>query len=51
MSGRNDPNEKVNLAGRKEYCEVADGLRKTAEGINGACLRSGAEITPAKRYP
>ena len=52
---RNDPHELVNLAGRKEYRETADGLREqlkevmAAAGEDGAGDRAG-EAVPVRHF-
>lgn len=48
---RNDPHELVNLAGRKEYREVADGLRDQLKKLIAASGEPDPEIAPAMLYP
>ena len=48
---RNDPHELVNLAGRKEYREVADGLCEQLKQLMARAGEVDAEIVPAKLYP
>ena len=48
---RNDPNELVNLAGRKEYRETAEKLREELKGLIVASGEPEPEIVPAKLYP
>lgn len=48
---RNDPHELVNLAGRKEYRKVADGLREELKKLIVASGDPEPEIVPAKLYP
>jgi arylsulfatase A-like enzyme len=48
---RNDPHEMVNLAGRKEYREVADGLRGQLKELMAQAGEAEPEIAPAKLYP
>jgi arylsulfatase A-like enzyme len=48
---RNDPNELVNLAGRKEYREIADGLREQLKELMAQAGEAEPEIAPAKLYP
>jgi len=48
---RNDPCELVNLAGRKEYREVAYGLRDQLKELMAQAGEAAPEITPAKLYP
>ena len=48
---RNDPAELVNLAGRKEYREIADGLRDQLKELMAQAGEAESEIVPAKLYP
>jgi len=48
---RNDPHELVNLAGRKEYREVASQLRGRLKKLIVASGEPEPEIVPAKLYP
>jgi arylsulfatase A-like enzyme len=48
---RNDPNELVNLAGRKEYREIADELRDRLTKLMTQAGEADPEIIPAKLYP
>ena len=48
---RNDPHELVNLAGRKEYRAVADGLREELKNLSVASGEAEPEIVPARLYP
>jgi arylsulfatase A-like enzyme len=48
---RNDPHELVNLAGRKEYREVADGLCDQLKALMAQAGEADPEIVPAKLYP
>jgi arylsulfatase A-like enzyme len=48
---RNDPAELVNLAGRKEYREIADGLRDQLKELMAQAGEAEPEIVPAKLYP
>jgi arylsulfatase A-like enzyme len=48
---RNDPDELVNLAGRKEYREIADGLRQELQKLIVASGEPEPKIEPAKLYP
>lgn len=48
---RNDPHELVNLAGRKEYREVAGQLRGKLKKLIAAAGEAEPEIEPAKLYP
>jgi arylsulfatase A-like enzyme len=48
---RNDPHELVNLAGRKEYREVANQLRGRLKKLIVASGEPEPEIVPAKLYP
>jgi arylsulfatase A-like enzyme len=48
---RNDPHELVNLTGRKEYREIADGLRDQLKQLMAQAGEADAEIVPAKLYP
>lgn len=48
---RNDPHELVNLAGRKEYRDVADGLREELKKLIIASGEPEPTIVPAKLYP
>ncbi len=48
---RNDPHELVNLAGRKEYREVANHLRGELKKLIVASGEPEPEIVPAKLYP
>ena len=48
---RNDPNELVNVAGRKEYREKAEELRGELEKLIVASGDPDPEIVPAKLYP
>ena len=48
---RNDPHELVNLAGRKEYREVADGFREQLKELMAQAGEAETEIVPAKLYP
>jgi arylsulfatase A-like enzyme len=48
---RADPNELVNLAGRKEYREKADELREQLKTLLAAAGEPEPEIVPAKLYP
>ncbi len=48
---RNDPHELVNLAGRKEYRETADGLRDQLKELMAQAGEDQPEIVPAKLYP
>jgi len=48
---RNDPHELVNLAGRKEYREIADGLREQLKEMMAQADEAEPEIVPAKLYP
>jgi arylsulfatase A-like enzyme len=47
---RNDPHELVNLAGRKEYREIADGLREQLKELMAQAGEAVPEIVPAKLY-
>ena len=48
---RNDPHELVNLAGRKEYREIADGLRDQLKELMAHAGEVEPEIVAAKLYP
>jgi arylsulfatase A-like enzyme len=48
---RNDPHELVNLAGRKEYREIADTLRSQLSEMMRQADEAAPEIAPAKLYP
>jgi arylsulfatase A-like enzyme len=48
---RADPNELVNLAGRKEYRSKADELREQLKKLLTAAGEPEPEIVPAKLYP
>jgi arylsulfatase A-like enzyme len=48
---RADPNELVNLAGRKEYRAQADALRQQLKELLAAAGEPEPEIIPAKLYP
>jgi arylsulfatase A-like enzyme len=48
---RNDPHELVNLAGRKEYREIADNLRDQLKELMVQAGEAAPEIAPAKLYP
>jgi arylsulfatase A-like enzyme len=48
---RNDPHELVNLAGRKEYREIADGLHEQLKELMTQAGEATVEIVPAKLYP
>jgi arylsulfatase A-like enzyme len=48
---RNDPHELVNLAGRKEYRAIADGLRDQLKELMAQVGEAEPEIAPAKLYP
>jgi len=48
---RADPNELVNLAGRKEYRIKADELRDQLKNLLIAAGEPEPEIVPAKLYP
>ncbi len=48
---RNDPHELVNLAGRQEYREVADGLRDQLKELMAQAGEAEPEIVLAKLYP
>lgn len=48
---RNDPAELVNLAGRKEYREIADGLSGQLKELMAQADEAEPEIVPAKLYP
>ena len=48
---RNDPHELVNLAGRKEYRQIADGLRDQLKELMAQAGEDQPEIVPAKLYP
>ena len=48
---RNDPHELVNLAGRKEYREIADKLRDQLKEMMARAGEADPEIVPAKLYP
>ena len=48
---RNDPHERTNLAGRKEYRKQADELRGRLKKLLAAAGEPEAEIRPAKLYP
>jgi arylsulfatase A-like enzyme len=48
---RNDPHELTNLAGRKEYREIADGLRHQLKELMAQAGEAEPEIVPAKLYP
>jgi arylsulfatase A-like enzyme len=48
---RNDPNELVNLAGRKEYRQVADELGERLKKLIVATGEPAPQIAPAKLYP
>lgn len=48
---RNDPHELVNLAGRKEYREIANGLRDELKELMALAGEAEPEIVPAKLYP
>jgi len=48
---RNDPHEMVNLAGRKEYREVAGQLRKDLKQMISDAGEAVPEIVTAKLYP
>ncbi|MGB9289807.1 MAG: sulfatase-like hydrolase/transferase, partial [Terracidiphilus sp.] len=48
---RNDPHELVNLAGRMEYREIADGLREQLKELMAQAGETEPEIVPAKLYP
>lgn len=48
---RNDPYELVNLAGRKEYREVASQLSGELKELMAAAGETEPEIVPAKLYP
>jgi len=48
---RNDPNELVNLAGRKEYRAIADELQAQLKPLIVATGEDEPDIVPAKLYP
>jgi arylsulfatase A-like enzyme len=48
---RNDLHELTNLAGRKEYREIADGLREQLKELMVQAGEADPEIVPAKLYP
>jgi arylsulfatase A-like enzyme len=48
---RNDPQEQVNLAGRKEFRKQADNLREELKKLLAAAGEPEPEIRPAKLYP
>jgi arylsulfatase A-like enzyme len=48
---RADPNELVNLAGRKEYRAKADELREELKKLLASAGENEPEIVPAKLYP
>ncbi len=48
---RNDPHELVNLAGRKEYREIADELRDRLRKLMVQAEEADPQIEPAKLYP
>jgi len=48
---RNDPHERINLAGRKEYRKQADELQKRLKALMVAAGEPSPEIRPAKLYP
>ncbi len=48
---RNDPNELVNLAGRKEYRDLSDKLCEELKRLMAAAGEAEPEIAPAKLYP
>jgi arylsulfatase A-like enzyme len=48
---RNDPHELVNLAGRKEYREIADSLREQLKELMTQAGEADPPIVPAKLYP
>jgi hypothetical protein len=48
---RNDPHELTNLAGRKEYREIADRLREQLKELMVQAGEADPEIVPAKLYP
>jgi arylsulfatase A-like enzyme len=47
----NDPHELVNLAGRKEYREVAEGLRDQLKELMAQAGEAEPQVEPAKLYP